>query len=140
MESGAVGIIEPVARVKRQQLDLGAIRQIGGLVYDESAAANVGFDRHTDSVASGEPPNKPLQPASGAGATFHKLESLLWAKRHRGGWPVLVYGSSLRGRLLRPAATVLRLVSPGSRRLRIWNRLANQALHPTATSNVSGRG
>lgn len=63
MESGAVGIIQPVAWVKRKKFDFSAIRKIRGFVNDESPGFDRGLDGHRGSVPLERPPPKALQPA-----------------------------------------------------------------------------
>ena len=46
VESGTVGIIQPVARIKRKEFDLRAIREIRGFVNDESPRFDRGLDGH----------------------------------------------------------------------------------------------
>ena len=69
MQCGTVGIAEPVTRIEWEKLDLGAIREIRRFVQDEAPVTNASLDRHWESVAPGAPPNKPLQPTSGASAS-----------------------------------------------------------------------
>ena len=42
----AVGLIEPVPWVERQQLDLSSLGQIGGLVYHQPTGSNTSLDSH----------------------------------------------------------------------------------------------
>jgi len=60
MKGRAIGFIEPVTGIERQQLNLGAIRQCGGLVEHEPASVHPSFDRHPGSLAPEVPPNKRL--------------------------------------------------------------------------------
>lgn len=48
MERRAVGLIEPVARVKRQQLHFGPLGQIRRFIEYESPGVDTRLDRHTD--------------------------------------------------------------------------------------------
>ena len=60
VESGAVGIIQPVARIKRKEFDFRAIWEIRGFVNDESPCFDRGLDGHGGSVPFGGPSPKCL--------------------------------------------------------------------------------
>lgn len=64
MQGGAVGVVEPIAWVERQQGHLRALRQCRRLVEHEPTLAYPGRDRHASSVAPGRLPNKRLQAAA----------------------------------------------------------------------------
>jgi hypothetical protein len=48
VERRSVGVVEPVARIKREQFNLGAFGQIGGLIHHKSASLHASLDRHTE--------------------------------------------------------------------------------------------
>ena len=64
MQRCAVGIVEPVPWVQRQQLQFGALGQVRRLVNHETPAAHPSLDRHWVSVALDLPPNKRLHPTA----------------------------------------------------------------------------
>jgi hypothetical protein len=50
VERRSVGVVEPVARIKREQFNLGAFGQIGGLIHYKAAGPHASLDRHTESA------------------------------------------------------------------------------------------
>ena len=58
MESGAVGIIQPVAGVERKEFDFSAVGETRRFVNDESTRFDRGLDRHGGSVPLDRSPNK----------------------------------------------------------------------------------
>jgi hypothetical protein len=50
MESRAIGRIEPVARVKRQKLNLSTFGEVRRLVQHESTVVHAGFQSHTERI------------------------------------------------------------------------------------------
>ena len=68
MQGRPVRVVEPVAGVKGQQLDLCPLGQIRGLIDNEPAGLYARPNRHAPSLAPDLPPNKRLQPTA-AGAT-----------------------------------------------------------------------
>jgi hypothetical protein len=62
VESGAVGIVQPVAGIKRKEFDFSAVREIRRLVDDDSTRFDPGFDGHGGSGPFEWPPNKALHP------------------------------------------------------------------------------
>ena len=58
MEGGTVGVIQPVAGVKRQEFHFGAIRETGRFVKDESSCFDRSLDGHEGSVPLDRPSNK----------------------------------------------------------------------------------
>ena len=67
MQRGAVGIVEPVTRVKGQQFDFGPFGERSRFVEHKSATVHPGFDRHEGRLAFDLLPNKRLQPRALAG-------------------------------------------------------------------------
>jgi hypothetical protein len=61
MQGGAIGVVEPVARVQREKLQLGAFGQIGRLINDESTCSNARLERHEPLVYPGT--GRPSNPA-----------------------------------------------------------------------------
>jgi len=57
MEGGTVGVIQPVAGVKRQEFHFGAIRETGRFVKDESSCFDRSLDGHEGSVPLDRPSN-----------------------------------------------------------------------------------
>jgi len=51
MERCTVLIIEPVARIERQELEFDALRKVCGFVNDKTAGGDTSLDRHECSVA-----------------------------------------------------------------------------------------
>jgi len=76
MEGGTVALIQPVSRIKWQELNLRPIRQISGLVHDESAFSNVRLDGHTEKVAPYSPPNNSFRRRRGRASHHGELSSL----------------------------------------------------------------
>lgn len=66
VQGRTLGLIEPVARIQRQQLDFGALWEVGRLVDHQASRTHVSLDRHAVSVTLDRPPNKELHP-TGAG-------------------------------------------------------------------------
>jgi len=58
MESCPIGVIQPVAGVKRQELHFGAFREICGFVNDEPSGFDRSLNGHEGSVPLDRPPNK----------------------------------------------------------------------------------
>lgn len=48
MEGRTVGVVEPIARVEGQQLNLGTFGQRGRLIQHQPAGVNTSLDRHTE--------------------------------------------------------------------------------------------
>ncbi len=69
MESGSVGVIQPVAGVKWQEFHFGAFREICGFVNDEPSRFDLSLDGHEGSVPLDRPPNKALHPTPAASLT-----------------------------------------------------------------------
>jgi len=51
MEEGAVGGIEPVARIGRQEIDFSPLRECHGLVHYEPALVNARLDSHAGRIS-----------------------------------------------------------------------------------------
>ncbi len=66
MQRGTVGIVQPISRIEREQLDLSAFGEGGRLIEHQASTVNPCFDRHQGRLASDLPPNKRLQPAASA--------------------------------------------------------------------------
>ena len=115
MESGAIGIIQPVARIKRKEFDLRAIREIRGFVNDESPRFDRGLDGHGGSVPLERAPNKALRNASVEPTTSMSIGSL---RRFAN-----MSGSAIRGRSARARKTAslngLHLSQPSLRAERV---------------------
>ncbi len=62
-----LGFIEPVARIQRQQLDFGALWEVGRFVDHQASRTHVSLDRHGVSVTLDRPPNKALHPTGAGG-------------------------------------------------------------------------
>jgi hypothetical protein len=67
MQRRAIGIVEPIPWVQRQELQFGALRQVRWLVNDKTPVAHPRLDRHRVSVALDVPPNKRLHPTAADG-------------------------------------------------------------------------
>ena len=65
MERSPIFLIEPVPGIKRQELDLGSLGQIGRLVNDKPPGLHASLKRHATTVASAPPRNKVLETARG---------------------------------------------------------------------------
>ena len=48
MKGRAVSLVEPIARVERQKLQFGSLRQIRGLINDQAASLNTCLDGHVN--------------------------------------------------------------------------------------------
>jgi hypothetical protein len=66
VQGGPVGVVQPIARVQRQELQFGTFRQSGRFIDYEPASAHPGLDRHGGSVAPDMPPNKRLHSTAAA--------------------------------------------------------------------------
>ena len=83
MQSGTVGIIQPVAGIERKEFDFSTIRQIRGFVNDESARFDGGLDGHGESVLSERQSqqrlrvDKPFTPSIGTEAGFCTVSKMM---------------------------------------------------------------
>lgn len=66
MKGLAVLLTKPVAGVEWQQLDLGAFRQAGRFVHNQTAGRHAGLDRHGARLAFDVLPNMRLYPTATA--------------------------------------------------------------------------
>ncbi len=80
MQGSSIGVIEPITRVKGQQFDLRAFRQVGRLVHHKPASMDQGLNRHTGSLALDAPPNKRLHPTTAA-SSVSRVESTTSGRR-----------------------------------------------------------
>lgn len=62
MEGGTVGVIQPVAGVKRKELHFSAVRKTRRFVHNEPPGFDRSLDGHEGSVPLDRPPNKALHP------------------------------------------------------------------------------
>jgi hypothetical protein len=62
MQGGTVGVIQPIAWVKRKEFHLRAIRKIRRFVENEPSGFDPSLDGHEGSVPPDGPPNKALHP------------------------------------------------------------------------------
>ena len=60
MQRNAIGLFEPVARIKSKKLDLGAFGEVCWLVNDKPTGFHTGPQCHEVTVASERPLNKTL--------------------------------------------------------------------------------
>lgn len=59
MQRGSVFLVEPVSRIKRQELDFGSFRQIRGLIDDKPTGPDASFQCHGITVPCRIPSSKP---------------------------------------------------------------------------------
>lgn len=57
MQGRAVGVVEPIARIQRQQLDFRAFREIRRFIDNQASVSHQGLDRHGSRVAPCAEPN-----------------------------------------------------------------------------------
>ena len=62
MEGGTVGVIQPVAGVKRKEFHFGAVWKTRRFVKNEPPGFDRSFEGHEGSVPLDRPPNKALHP------------------------------------------------------------------------------
>ena len=60
MERTAVRLVEPIARVQRQEFHLRPFRQIRGLVNDKSASPNARLEGHANQAITARAAQQPL--------------------------------------------------------------------------------
>ena len=70
VEYRAVGVIEPVAGIEREQLDFRTIGQFRGLVHNEPTFSHTGLDRHGRKRSIGTAAQQALAAAGHAAGRF----------------------------------------------------------------------
>lgn len=65
MKGCTVGVTQPIAGIERQQLDLGAFRQLGGFIDDQAAAMDACREGHDHEIITMRP--RPTRVAADAG-------------------------------------------------------------------------
>jgi hypothetical protein len=66
VQGGAVSVVQPISRIKRQEFDFCPLGEGSWFIEHQASVVDPSFDRHEGRLTSDLPPNKPLQPTSGA--------------------------------------------------------------------------